>query len=676
MASWWTRSNLIMHPFRPFLSRTTGNRYLGFPPSFVSASPTNGTIGVSYSYTFTANGSGAITFSVGSGSVPTGLTLSANGLLSGTPTTANTYSYTINATNSFGTTPSALKTVSVSGLPPTFVNQSPPNGSTGNTYTYTFTASGTGSTTFSVASGALPTGLSLSSSGVLNGTPTAAGSFTYTVGANNAFGSATSNQENTTISGSGTAPAFTQAVPPDGTVGTAYSYTFVASGTAPVVFALNTGAFPTGLTMHASTGILSGTPSSAAVYTYTVWANNAFGSVSSATKTTTIASNGTAPVFTQAAPPSGTVGTGYSYSYAASGTTPITFTLGSGTLPSGLSLSTAGVLSGTPSAAGNFTFTITATNSIGSATTSSESVSVATSGGNGGTTPLTISPFPGDIVNNYASGDWDGSSTIRSSYDNMITLGKTTDPQSGVACDIHQIASNYSLNPSYGGARSEVAWDHDPGLVLVPGNEYWMAFGSYIVNSTNVTADSEFIIMQAHTRLYGDTTPDISFSYWPFYGIFTIGTAYSTANPVYSSSFGGYTPSGSNNYVPIYGSDNGSGQTQPIPQYNTWTKFILQKIPGWKSSHNPLMNVWMSKNGAPYVQVANYTGFNTYNITGSGLLDSYARKGIYYFQTSDSSQWPMPSPLLTSYMSPLYFQQGSGLYNNAVAALQPFGIGP
>ena len=69
------------------------------------------------------------------------------------------------------------------------------------------------------------------------------------------------------------------------------------------------------------------------------------------------------PSFTSAAPPAtGTQGTAYNFTCTASGTTPITFTVSSGALPTGLSLSSAGAITGTPSTAGTFVGTITASN--------------------------------------------------------------------------------------------------------------------------------------------------------------------------------------------------------------------------------------------------------------------------------------------------------------------------
>jgi CSLREA domain-containing protein len=71
---------------------------------------------------------------------------------------------------------------------------------------------------------------------------------------------------------------------------------------------------------------------------------------------------GVAPLITNGPPPNGTVGILYSFTYTATGTAPITFTVTSGALPNGLTLSSGGVLSGTPSLAGTFNGTVTASN--------------------------------------------------------------------------------------------------------------------------------------------------------------------------------------------------------------------------------------------------------------------------------------------------------------------------
>lgn len=74
-----------------------------------------------------------------------------------------------------------------------------------------------------------------------------------------------------------------------------------------------------------------------------------------------------APVITTESLPGGTVGTAYSQALAADGTAPISWSVTSGALPAGLTLSSDGKITGTPTTAGTSTFTVTATNASGSA---------------------------------------------------------------------------------------------------------------------------------------------------------------------------------------------------------------------------------------------------------------------------------------------------------------------
>ena len=161
---------------------------------------------------------------------------------------------------------------------------------------------------------------------------------------------------------SGVAPTFTAASPPDGTVGSAYSYTFAASGYPAPTYAVGSGTLPDGLSLNATTGELSGTPTTAGEYTFGVTATNASGTdhAAATVKVRQI------PTITPANPPAATAGEEYSYNFAASGSPAPVFSLGPGsTLPPGLSLSSTGVLSGAPTTSGHYSFTVTATNVAG-----------------------------------------------------------------------------------------------------------------------------------------------------------------------------------------------------------------------------------------------------------------------------------------------------------------------
>ncbi len=83
----------------------------GVAPSWYSSLAPDGTVGVAYSFTFVATGTPAPTFAITAGSLPPGLTLTTGGVLSGTPTTANTYNYTITASNGIAPDIIRVKTI-------------------------------------------------------------------------------------------------------------------------------------------------------------------------------------------------------------------------------------------------------------------------------------------------------------------------------------------------------------------------------------------------------------------------------------------------------------------------------------------------------------------------------------------------------------------------------------
>ncbi|MCX6874843.1 MAG: putative Ig domain-containing protein, partial [Verrucomicrobia bacterium] len=165
---------------------------------------------------------------------------------------------------------------------------------------------------------------------------------------------------------SGVAPTITTPSPlTSGVVGTAYSQTFAATGgTTPYTWAVAAGTLPTGLALSTA-GVLSGTPTVAATASFTVKVTGANSLFSTKVFSLTI---GEQPTITTPSPlPSGVKGTAYSQTLAATGgTTPYAWTIAAGTLPAGLSLSTAGVLSGTPTAAvvASFTVKVTGANSL------------------------------------------------------------------------------------------------------------------------------------------------------------------------------------------------------------------------------------------------------------------------------------------------------------------------
>jgi hypothetical protein len=140
-----------------------------------------------------------------------------------------------------------------------------------------------------------------------------------------------------------------------------------ATGTAPIAFSVSSGMLPPGITINPQTGQYSGTPTTAGMFQFTVTATNPYGSNSRAFSQAVFQRPAiTGPVSPLIASEAGSAAT--AMVFGASGSTPIAFSVSAGALPPGMALDAAtGFYTGTPTATGDFSFTITATNSAGAA---------------------------------------------------------------------------------------------------------------------------------------------------------------------------------------------------------------------------------------------------------------------------------------------------------------------
>jgi uncharacterized repeat protein (TIGR01451 family) len=238
-------------------------------PSLNFPAPPPGWTHTVYGDTLTESGGTApFTWSVSSGSLPAGISLSADGNLSGTPTATGTSSFTVQVTDANSQSATEATSITVSaGVSTTFA--APPGAVVNTAYTDTLTATG-GTTpyTWSVNSGSLPPGITLTSAGVLAGTPTTAGTYIFTVNVTDANnGIATTSI--TLVVAATLSLGFP--APPSGMVGLAYTDTLTAAGgTTPYTWSVSTGTLPAGITLNTSTGILSGTPTLAGTSSFTI----------------------------------------------------------------------------------------------------------------------------------------------------------------------------------------------------------------------------------------------------------------------------------------------------------------------------------------------------------------------------------------------------------------------
>jgi hypothetical protein len=326
-----------------------------------------------------------VTFSVSSGTLPSGLSLNASsGAITGIPSlsagpgggtaTAKTYTFTIKVADNAGDTP-ATESYTVTINPAISLSTTLP-GWTVNEPGYDqaiAVTGGTGGDTFALTGGTLPTGLSLNpATGVITGTPTIAVAYSFQITATDSVGATGSATYSVTIGG-GLAISTTTLTA--GTANVAYSQTIATTGgTGTPVFSY-TGTLPPGVPLS-TTGTLSGTPTTPGTYTFTITAADTGGAAVSRAYTLKI-NPGSA--LTPATLPNSSVGkTGYSQTITVTGGGTNTFKVTTGSLPNGLSLNNStGAITGTPTKAGTYTFTITATSSTSTTTAQSYTVAIA-----------------------------------------------------------------------------------------------------------------------------------------------------------------------------------------------------------------------------------------------------------------------------------------------------------
>ena len=335
-----------------------------------------------------------------------------------------------NASNSTLTVP-LTGTGTALAQAPVITSATTASGTAGTAFSYQITATNTPT---SYGATGLPAGLSVNSgNGLISGTPATAATSTVTLSASNSGGTGNATL---TLTIKPAVPLITSATTASGTVGSAFSYQIAASNT-PTSYGAT--GLPAGLSVNSGTGLISGTPTAAGTSTVTLSASNSGGTGSASLTLTIAAAPIPAPVITSATTASGTVGSVFSYQITASNT-PTSY--GATGLPAGLSVnSTSGLISGTPTAVGTSTVTLSATNS----------------GGTGGASlTLTINPAPaaGQLTANpaslaFGSAQVGSSLTLTDSLTNTggssVTISQAT--ATGTGFSISGLTVPLTLNP-------------------------------------------------------------------------------------------------------------------------------------------------------------------------------------------------------------------------------------
>ncbi|PYP87630.1 MAG: hypothetical protein DMF61_09775 [Blastocatellia bacterium AA13] len=384
----------------------------GGAPTITTTTLPGGTVGQSYSASLNATGgTSPYSWSILSGLLPPGLSLSGSAI-SGTPLTSGSFSFTANNTTWGGnrivlpgatsigpgqplamtftafapSTPGTYNlqlqmvkdggggagqffgdlstnvAIAVGTSNPLSISTTSLAGGTVNVaYGAQVTATG-GSTPYawSIIGGALPANVIInSSSGVITGTPTAAGISTFTVQVRDNQGATVQRQLSITINSSTSPLQITTTTLGAATRNSAYSQQLAATGgigSYTWVVTSSPGPLPAGLTLSSS-GMIGGAPSVSGSFSFTVQVTDS--AQATAQRLLSLTVNPEPLSIATSAISNATSGSQFTFQLAASGGSPnYTWLLLVGNLPSGMSLSSTGVISGISTGVGGYNFTV------------------------------------------------------------------------------------------------------------------------------------------------------------------------------------------------------------------------------------------------------------------------------------------------------------------------------
>jgi hypothetical protein len=247
-----------------------------------------GVAGVFYAQTFAAVGPSPQNWSIVSGVAPPGTSLSTSGSLSGTPSVAGAFDFVVRATGGTDPVQTATKSVHMVVNPALAITTiSLPEATLATAYSVALMASG-GFPNYAWTSpgSGLPAGLTISSSGVISGTPTTPGTFQFYIQVSDSYTPTQQVTRTFTIAVRTTVSITTLSLF-DAVQGAPYSQQLQAVGAAPFSWSVTGGTLPVGITLTAA-GLLQGTTIAVGSQTFTVTVTDARGATSSQTLTLTV----------------------------------------------------------------------------------------------------------------------------------------------------------------------------------------------------------------------------------------------------------------------------------------------------------------------------------------------------------------------------------------------------
>lgn len=526
-------------------------------PGIAVAAPPTAYLNSPYSQTLSSSGALApYTFALNSGALPAGMTLGSNGTLSGMPSLPGTFNFAVLVTDSSpnlgGVSPGPY--FKVVNLSLTVQNVPPTAGSVSATVAYSSSANpiplnitGAPATSIAVATAAAH-GTATASGTSISYTPTTgyAGpdSFTYTA----TNGAGTSAPATVTLTVSPPTILYTPAVSPRADAGTAYSHSIAnaSGGTAPYTYAVSTGALPAGLTLS-SAGTISGKATAVGTFTFEVVATDSSsgtGPFNSTPANVTLMVDAPVIRLAPATVPGGTANTAYSQTVTATGgTTPYTYAVTGGALPTGLTLSAVGVLSGTPTQAGSFFITVTAADSSTGpgAPYSGARAYVLTIAG------PTITLAPASVPN----------ATVGTAYTQTVAASGGTAPYTFSTTGSVPPGLNVSSSGTLSGTPT-TAGDFIFNIVATDAQSF-TGSRAYAVHVSAIAPDAPAI----GTATAGDASATVSFTA-PMSDGGTAITGYTV-----TSAPGGFTGSGAGSPITVAGLTNGTAYTFTVTATNS-----------------------------------------------------------------------------------------------------------